>query len=161
MGKHHSFWGYFIYDSADAFWPRKHATNVNDFVLGGRSVGPWLTAFAYGTSYFSAVVFVGYPLQGLSVANNIFSAPCFLRMLRNLSSSIKPNVLPVVTRPEQFDTVNSFAARLNEKYQEQPRHLIRHTYIPHSALLYRHSSKFPEVFLPGGRALPQAHRSAW
>ncbi len=42
---------------------RKHATNVNDFVLGGRSVGPWLTAFAYGTSYFSAVVFVGYAGQ--------------------------------------------------------------------------------------------------
>ena len=44
-------------------YSRKHATNVNDFVLGGRAVGPWLTAFAYGTSYFSAVVFVGYAGQ--------------------------------------------------------------------------------------------------
>lgn len=44
-------------------YSRKHATNVNDFVLGGRGVGPWLTAFAYGTSYFSAVVFVGYAGQ--------------------------------------------------------------------------------------------------
>lgn len=42
---------------------RKRVTNVDDFVLGGRSVGPWLTAFAYGTSYFSAVVFVGYAGQ--------------------------------------------------------------------------------------------------
>lgn len=42
---------------------RKHASNVNDFVLGGRNVGPWLTAFAFGTSYFSAVVFVGYAGQ--------------------------------------------------------------------------------------------------
>lgn len=42
---------------------RKHATDVKGFVLGGRSVGPWLTAFAYGTSYFSAVVFVGYAGQ--------------------------------------------------------------------------------------------------
>ncbi len=42
---------------------RKHATDVNGFVLGGRSVGPWLTAFSYGTSYFSAVVFVGYAGQ--------------------------------------------------------------------------------------------------
>ena len=41
----------------------KHSTNVDGFVLGGRSVGPWLTAFAYGTSYFSAVVFVGYAGQ--------------------------------------------------------------------------------------------------
>lgn len=45
------------------FYSRKHATNVDGFVLGGRSVGPWLTAFAYGTSYFSAVVFVGYAGQ--------------------------------------------------------------------------------------------------
>lgn len=42
---------------------RKHTTDVKGFVLGGRSVGPWLTAFAYGTSYFSAVVFVGYAGQ--------------------------------------------------------------------------------------------------
>ena len=39
---------------------RKHSTNVDGFVLGGRSVGPWLTAFAFGTSYFSAVIFVGF-----------------------------------------------------------------------------------------------------
>ena len=45
------------------FYTRKNATDVNGFVLGGRSVGPWLTAFAYGTSYFSAVVFVGYAGQ--------------------------------------------------------------------------------------------------
>jgi SSS family solute:Na+ symporter len=45
------------------FYARKHTTSVGDFVLGGRSVGPWLTAFAYGTSYFSAVVFVGYAGQ--------------------------------------------------------------------------------------------------
>ena len=44
-------------------WCRRQATDVNGFVLGGRSVGPWLTAFAYGTSYFSAVVFVGYAGQ--------------------------------------------------------------------------------------------------
>ena len=48
---------------AVGLYSRKHASNVNDFVLGGRSVGPWLTAFAYGTSYFSAVVFVGYAGQ--------------------------------------------------------------------------------------------------
>ena len=45
------------------FYCRKNATDVNGFVLGGRSVGPWLTAFAYGTSYFSAVIFVGYAGQ--------------------------------------------------------------------------------------------------
>lgn len=48
---------------AVGIYSRRHARSVNDFVLGGRSVGPWLTAFAYGTSYFSAVVFVGYAGQ--------------------------------------------------------------------------------------------------
>ncbi|MFR8737949.1 MAG: sodium:solute symporter family protein [Eubacterium sp.] len=45
------------------FYTRRHTTDVNGFVLGGRSVGPWLTAFAFGTSYFSAVIFVGYAGQ--------------------------------------------------------------------------------------------------
>lgn len=34
--------------------------NLDDFHLGGRSIGPWLSAFAYGTTYFSSVIFVGY-----------------------------------------------------------------------------------------------------
>ena len=42
---------------------KRHASDVNGFVLGSRSVGPWLSAFAYGTSYFSAVIFVGYAGQ--------------------------------------------------------------------------------------------------
>ena len=42
---------------------RAAASDVNGYVLGGRKVGPWLTAFAYGTSYFSAVIFVGYAGQ--------------------------------------------------------------------------------------------------
>ena len=38
----------------------RSAKGVDGFVLGGRSVGPWLTAFSFGTSYFSAVIFIGY-----------------------------------------------------------------------------------------------------
>lgn len=41
----------------------RKVTGVNDFVMGGRNVGPWVTAFSYGTSYFSAVVFIGYAGQ--------------------------------------------------------------------------------------------------
>ncbi len=48
---------------AVGLYSRKSTMSVDGFVLGGRSVGPWLTAFAYGTSYFSAVVFVGYAGQ--------------------------------------------------------------------------------------------------
>ena len=42
---------------------RKKANSVEGFVVGGRNAGPWLTAFGYGTSYFSAVVFIGYAGQ--------------------------------------------------------------------------------------------------
>lgn len=54
---------FFGITAAIGIYSRKHATNVNDFVLGGRNMGPWMSAFAYGTTYFSAVVFVGYAGQ--------------------------------------------------------------------------------------------------
>lgn len=54
---------FFVVMVGVGIYSRRHVTSVDGFVLGGRSVGPWLTAFAYGTSYFSAVVFVGYAGQ--------------------------------------------------------------------------------------------------
>ena len=44
-------------------YSRSKAKNVNDYVLGGRTVGPWISAFAFGTSYLSSVVFIGYAGQ--------------------------------------------------------------------------------------------------
>lgn len=41
-------------------YSRKKVKTVNDFLLGGRNVGPWISAFSYGTTYFSAVIFIGY-----------------------------------------------------------------------------------------------------
>ena len=41
-------------------WGMKKTTTLNDFFLGGRSLGPWISAFAYGTTYFSAVIFIGF-----------------------------------------------------------------------------------------------------
>ncbi len=54
---------FFVVTIGVGLYCRRHSTDVSGFVLGGRSVGPWLTAFAYGTSYFSAVIFVGYAGQ--------------------------------------------------------------------------------------------------
>ena len=42
------------------FVSRKKTSTVGEFFLGGRDLGPWLSAFAYGTTYFSAVLFIGY-----------------------------------------------------------------------------------------------------
>ena len=54
---------FFVVTISVGLYFRRKVANVNDFVLGGRAVGPWLTALAYGTSYFSAVIFVGYAGQ--------------------------------------------------------------------------------------------------
>ena len=43
-----------------AVWSARRIANVGDFFIAGRKVGPWVSAFAYGTTYFSAVLFVGY-----------------------------------------------------------------------------------------------------
>lgn len=38
----------------------RRTKSFNDFFLGGGNVGPWMTAFSYGTAYFSAVLFIGF-----------------------------------------------------------------------------------------------------
>jgi SSS family transporter len=45
---------------AIGYWCMRRTRDVSDFFLGGRSLGPWMSAFAYGTTYFSAVLFIGY-----------------------------------------------------------------------------------------------------
>ena len=46
-----------------ALYSSRRVSSGEDFLLAGRRMGPWMTAFAYGTSYFSAVVFIGYAGQ--------------------------------------------------------------------------------------------------
>lgn len=90
---------------------RKYATNVGDFVLGGRNVGPWLTAFAYGTSYFSAVVFVGYAGQfgwkfGLSATwigiGNAFIGSLLAWVILGRRTRIMTKHLKSATMPDFF-----------------------------------------------------------
>jgi SSS family solute:Na+ symporter/sodium/proline symporter len=54
---------FFVVTIYIGFRSRKSARDVDGFVLGGRKMGSWLSAFAYGTTYFSAVVFIGYAGQ--------------------------------------------------------------------------------------------------
>lgn len=92
-------------------YARKHATNVSDFVLGGRAVGPWLTAFAYGTSYFSAVVFVGYAGQfgwkyGTSATwiglGNAFLGSLLAWVILGRRTRVMTNHLKSATMPDFF-----------------------------------------------------------
>ena len=90
---------------------RRHATDVNGFVLGGRSVGPWLTAFAYGTSYFSAVIFIGYAGQfgwkyGIAATwiglGNAFIGSLLAWVLLGRRTRLMTQRLSTATMPEFF-----------------------------------------------------------
>lgn len=41
------------------YWSGRRVKSIGDFMLGGRTVGPWLNAFAYAASVFMPWVFVG------------------------------------------------------------------------------------------------------
>ncbi len=90
----------------------KQTRSVNDFVLGGRNVGSWLTAFAYGTSYFSAVVFIGYAGQfgwnyGVSAAwigvGNALLGSLLAWVVMGRRTRIMTQSLGAKTMPEYFE----------------------------------------------------------
>ena len=51
---------FFAFFIVIAILTSKKTKTLDDFFLGGRNIGPWMSAFAYGTTYFSAVMFIGY-----------------------------------------------------------------------------------------------------
>ncbi len=91
------------------FWGMKKTATLGDFFLGGRSIGPWISAFAYGTTYFSAVLFIGFAgsigwgfgLKGLWVALGNATCGAFLawRVLGRRTRRMTQN-LDVMTMPE-------------------------------------------------------------
>ncbi len=90
----------------------KKNKNVDDFVLGGRSIGPWFSAFAFGTSYFSAVVFVGYAGQfgwkyGMSAAwigiGNAIIGSLLAWLVLGRRTRIMTKYLNVNTMPQYFE----------------------------------------------------------
>ena len=90
---------------------RKRAASVNDFVLGGRNVGPWLSAFSYAATYFSAVVFVGFAGQfgwrfGMSAVwiglGNAFIGSFMAWFILGRRTRIMTNHLGSATMPEFF-----------------------------------------------------------
>ena len=132
---------------------RKHSTDVNGFVLGGRSVGPWLTAFAYGTSYFSAVIFVGYAGQfgwkygiastwigiGNAVLGSLLAWVVLGRRTRLMSQHLQS-----ATMPEFFGVrYNSTALKIAASV------IVFIFLIPYTASLYNGLSRLFAMAFPG------------
>lgn len=90
-------------------WGMKKTTTLNDFFLGGRNIGPLVSAFAYGTTYFSAVVFIGFAGQfgwifglnslWIAVGNAFFGAFLAWIVLGRRTRIMTQN-LDVMTMPE-------------------------------------------------------------
>ncbi len=90
-------------------WGMKKTSSLNDFFLGGRSIGPWVSALAYGTSYFSAVAFIGFAgklgwVFGLNtmwiVAGNAIFGAFGAWMVLGRRTRIMTQNLDVMTMPE-------------------------------------------------------------
>ncbi len=124
---------------------RKHAQDVNGFVLGSRSVGPWLSAFAFGTSYFSAVIFVGYAGQfgwnfGLASTwiglGNAFIGSLLAWSILGRRTRIMTQHLSSKTMPDFF------GARFNSKGLKVAASVITFVFlIPYTASLYNGLSR--------------------
>ncbi len=124
---------------------RRHSTSVDGFVLGGRGVGPWLSAFAFGTSYFSAVIFVGYAGQfgwnfGLASTwiglGNAFIGSLLAWVVLGRRTRVMTQHLGSKTMPEFFGT------RYDSKTLKVAASVITFVFmIPYTASLYNGLSR--------------------
>ncbi len=131
----------------------RHTTDVSGFVLGGRNVGPWLTAFAYGTSYFSAVIFVGYAGQfgwkfGVAATwiglGNAFIGSLLAWIVLGRRTRLQTQHLHTATMPEYF------GKRFDSKSLKIVASLIVFIFlIPYTASLYNGLSRLFEMAFPG------------
>ena len=132
---------------------RRHASDVNGFVLGSRQVGPWLSAFAYGTSYFSAVIFVGYAGQfgwsfGLASTwiglGNAFIGSLLAWRILGRRTRIMTQHLSSKTMPDFFGT------RYESGKLRTAASLITFVFlIPYTASLYNGLSRLFAIAFPG------------
>jgi SSS family solute:Na+ symporter len=100
---------YFFVMIGIGIWGMKKTSSLNDFFLGGRSIGPWVSAIAYGTSYFSAVLFIGFAgklgwafgldVLWISLGNAFFGSFLAWMVLGKRTRRMTQN-LEVMTMPE-------------------------------------------------------------
>lgn len=131
----------------------RKAKTIDGFLLGGRKIGAWVSAFAYGTSYFSAVIFVGYAGQHgwnigmgsmwIGVGNAVFG--CLLAWLvlakrtRNMTHTIGAKTMP------EF-----FEGRYNSKTMKIMSAVVIFVFlVPYSAAVYKGLGAMFTTVFPG------------
>lgn len=131
----------------------RKAKTIDGFLLGGRKIGAWVSAFAYGTSYFSAVIFVGYAGQHgwniglgsmwIGVGNAVLG--CLLAwLLLARRTRTMTHTLNVKTMPEFFEA----------RYDSTPMKVISALVIfiflvPYSAAVYKGLGSMFTAIFPG------------
>jgi len=124
---------------------------LDGFLIGGRNIGAWATAFAYGTTYFSAVVFVGYAGQhgwnigvgaiwigiGNAVLGCLLSWILFANRTRKMTKRLNARTMP-----------DYFEKRYNSKNMKVLAAIIVFVFlVPYSAAVYKGlGSLFGAVF---------------
>lgn len=129
----------------------KKTKTMDGFLLGGRQIGAWVSAFAYGTSYFSAVIFVGYAGQHgwniglgsiwIGIGNAVFG--CLLAwMILAKRTRTMTHVLKSKTMPEFFE------GRFNSANMKIFAAIIIFVFlVPYSAAVYKGlGSMFTTIF---------------
>ena len=119
----------------------KKVSSLNEFHLGGRNIGPWLSAFAYGTTYFSAVIFVGYAgklgwgfgtaATWIGIGNALIGAALAWAVLGNKTREMTQRI-GATTMPEFFEL------RYNSKALNIAAALVIFIFlVPYSASVYQ------------------------
>ena len=127
--------------------------NLDSFLVGGRNIGAWATAFAYGTAYFSAVVFVGYAGQHgwnigigaiwIGVGNAILGCLLSWLLFANRTRKITKK-MQTKTMPEYFEK------RYDSKGMKLLSAVIIFVFlVPYSAAVYKGLSSLFSAIFPG------------
>ncbi len=126
---------------------------LDGFLIGGRNIGPWATAFAYGTTYFSAVVFIGYAGQhgwnigigsvwigiGNAILGCLLSWLLFANRTRKMTKKLNARTMP-----------DYFEKRYNSKGMKILAAVIIFVFlVPYSAAVYKGLGSLFGVVFPG------------
>lgn len=126
---------------------------LDGFLIGGRNIGAWASAFAYGTAYFSAVVFVGYAGQhgwnigigaiwigiGNAVLGCLLSWLLFANRTRKMTKHLNARTMP-----------DYFEKRYGSKCMKILAAIIIFVFlVPYSAAVYKGLGSLFSAIFPG------------